>query len=956
MRVIKWLFGLIFLLLLLVVAGIAVFVSNFDANSYKDRIIQTVKNETGRDLTLNGELKTTFYPWLGIELNDAELSNAVGFAAEKFLSVEQASIRLQLVPLLKKNVVADRIQLNGVDVWLARNAEGKTNWQDVQDKFQAAEDAKPSASQAKTGDGLTGSIAGFTLQKANLQWNDALNKQDIAFTVKEFSTGELKAGAETSINTEFAFEIKDPVIQGQVKLYGRTKLSELDNFVFTQPEISIDIQGLDAQAENIHADINVTEISYIDGGVILSNPNILLDIRNMPSLAKQANITIKGTNLSYLNEILSLPKADIKVQLQGSAFPGESMQSALQAENLSYANNTLELEAFNLNGTAKGGALLKQEISGQLAAPSLIFGITNQNMALNKADLKVQLQGGVSPVESLQGSLFAENLSYVDKTFGLENFKLNGTAKGANLPQKEISGQLAAPSLTYGLNSQNMTLQDFAAKVLDLDVKGSVSGQNVIEDSINLSGKINIAEFSPKKLAQKLAIELPEMSNEAWTQASLNSNFAATKNSVALSEMTAFIDGTKWLGKAAITDLKAKKVSFDLSAESLDANRLIPPKQADALQDKRSSAAKDAAINAIAIPQAPLKEWDAKGTLKVGKMTIANIVTTDLEAGINLLDGKLRIFPSKAGFFGGTYSGDLRLDVSGKEPRLQASETVTNIDLAALGDAVWQEQMMTGQTDAHITLDTVGSTIGAMRERVKGNMNFKINNGEMQGFDMNYSLAKATAVIRSQALGDIVDTKKTPFQTLSGSATVNNGILNNEDFLAVMPRMRLRGKGQLNLLSSGLNYQVSADVLESKSATSTQEVHLTLDELVGATIPVKVTGTLFEPIIRPDVAAFLKLKAEKAIQDKLKKEIEDKVGDKLGTVLGGLIGGGKRTGTTQTAPPLDTSKDTTSPETLDQKPTEDTTKPVEEVDPVQQKKDELEQKAKDKLKDIFGGL
>ena len=869
MRVIKYLFGLTFLLLLLAIAGAAIFVSTFDANTYKERIIQTVKNETGRDLSLNGELKASFYPWLGFELNDAELSNSKGFDAEKFLTVEQASIRLQLVPLLKKKVIADRIQLSGVDVWLERNAQGKTNWDDIQERFNTDEPANPSTSQTANTDGITGSIAGFSLQNASVQWMDALNKQDIAVTLKEFSTGELKAGTETSIDTEFSFELKEPVIQGQVRLSGKTKLSDLENFVLTQPEISIDIQGLDAQAENIHADIDVNDIRYNQGELLLSNPEIQLDIRNMPSLAKQADVTIKGANLTYKNDILNLPKADIKLQLQGSALPGESLQSALQAEKLSFAN----------------------------------------------------------------------------KTLGLENFQLTGTAQGESLPQKEITGHLVAPSLSLSLDSNKVSLQDFVAKILDLEVKGSVKGQNITEENLSLSGKINIAEFSPKKLAPKLDVELPEMSDEAWTQASLDSNFSVTKNSFSLTKMTAFIDGTQWLGKAAITDLKSKKVTFNLAAESLDANRLIPPKQADALQDKQSSAAKDAAINAIKIPQAPLKAWDAQGTLKIGKMTVANIVTTDLEAGINLLDGKLRVFPSKAGFFGGSYSGDIRLDVSGDVPRLQTDENIKAIDLGAMGEALWAEQMMTGTTTGRIVLDTRGITIGAMRANAQGDMDIKVNNGVLQGFDLNYAVANALALLRSET-NEAVDTKQTDFKQLSATAIVAEGILKNDDFLAVMPRMRLRGKGQLNMSSSDINYFVDADILESKSAASSSSAELTLDELVGATIPMKITGTLFEPKIRPDVAGYIRKEAE----DRVKQEIEDKLKDKLGGVLGGLLGGKEQPTTEQ--PAQGTPEEQSDPEKVD--PDAEPELKPEEIDPVEQKKEELEQKAKDKLKDLFG--
>ncbi len=65
----------------------------FDANALRDDLTALVKKETGRELTINGDLDLAFFPWLGFSMQDASLSNAPGFGDEPFATIDQASDR-----------------------------------------------------------------------------------------------------------------------------------------------------------------------------------------------------------------------------------------------------------------------------------------------------------------------------------------------------------------------------------------------------------------------------------------------------------------------------------------------------------------------------------------------------------------------------------------------------------------------------------------------------------------------------------------------------------------------------------------------------------------------------------------------------------------------------------------------------------------------------------------------
>ena len=81
----------------LLIVGAVVITLTFDPNKYKDDIIQIVKQQTGRDLKIDGKISLSFFPWIGAELPALELSNAAGFDKKPFAQVKQAGIAVKLV-------------------------------------------------------------------------------------------------------------------------------------------------------------------------------------------------------------------------------------------------------------------------------------------------------------------------------------------------------------------------------------------------------------------------------------------------------------------------------------------------------------------------------------------------------------------------------------------------------------------------------------------------------------------------------------------------------------------------------------------------------------------------------------------------------------------------------------------------------------------------------------------
>src|SRR5688572_8918002 len=117
--------------LLLVVGAVAAAVALFDPNDYRGKITAAVKKETGRELTL-GNIDLSVFPWLNVQLDNVSFSNAPGFGSQPMAQVTQAEVGVQLFPLLFDREMRVRtVRLEGLKLDLAKDASGKSNWDDL---------------------------------------------------------------------------------------------------------------------------------------------------------------------------------------------------------------------------------------------------------------------------------------------------------------------------------------------------------------------------------------------------------------------------------------------------------------------------------------------------------------------------------------------------------------------------------------------------------------------------------------------------------------------------------------------------------------------------------------------------------------------------------------------------------------------------------------------------------
>mgnify|MGYP000004568140 CR=1 FL=1 len=88
----------------------------------------TVKESTGRDLTISGPVSLSLFPGISVKAEQVSLSNTSWASNPNLLTLKQIELDIRLLPLLKGSVEISRIGLQGLDLNLQTNKAGDGNW------------------------------------------------------------------------------------------------------------------------------------------------------------------------------------------------------------------------------------------------------------------------------------------------------------------------------------------------------------------------------------------------------------------------------------------------------------------------------------------------------------------------------------------------------------------------------------------------------------------------------------------------------------------------------------------------------------------------------------------------------------------------------------------------------------------------------------------------------------
>ncbi len=221
----KWFGAVVGVIVLLIVSAAILLPLVIDPNDQKPAIVAQVKERTGRDLRIDGDIELSVFPWIAVELGRVELGNAAGFDNPVFASTDRISIRVKLLPLLSKRLEMGTVTVHGLTLNLARDARGRSNWDDLAEAggdAGGADRPAPSVSPGSSGASAAFVLAvgGLDIKDANLSWDDASRGQRFEINNLSIQTGAIRAGEPVDLKLALDLQVGEPAISGRIAAEG----------------------------------------------------------------------------------------------------------------------------------------------------------------------------------------------------------------------------------------------------------------------------------------------------------------------------------------------------------------------------------------------------------------------------------------------------------------------------------------------------------------------------------------------------------------------------------------------------------------------------------------------------------------------------------------------------------------------------------------------------------------
>jgi uncharacterized protein involved in outer membrane biogenesis len=469
----KWILGICAVLIIASMTAVYVFLATYDYNKLKPHIAQMVKDATGRELNLGGELDLAIGFSSALVVTDVAFANASWGSQPQMIKVGKLEAQVRLLPLLHRNVAVKNISIAGVEVLLETDPNGKGNWDFIADNRRGR------------------SAATFKPAEIDI---DKIHIENLRFIFHRSKTGSKRQYTLTGLDVarsdseeELTLDLKADYAGLPITLSG--KIGLIRNLFARQP-FPLNLSG------------TFSKTTVKVAGAIDDLPNLAgIDLK----------LDASGRDLSKIGPLIrqELPKTDqfaLKGRLAGSAKAlslkealGNASQGSLRFTVKGSVKNLLNLSGMDLSSLLKGknleelGEIIGEklpatdqfEIQGRLTGSTDVLALQAALGNASLGSMRLTLTGAVKDLLTLQGMDLQPRLN------GRELAEM-GPILGLELPDLgpfEVSAKLSG-------SSKAIALDDFSAMVEKSDFKGWAKVEFLKRPKMSLNLESSVIDFT----------------------------------------------------------------------------------------------------------------------------------------------------------------------------------------------------------------------------------------------------------------------------------------------------------------------------------------------------------------------------------------------------------------------------------------------------------------------------
>lgn len=358
MKTVGKLFGVLALIVLFaaVVLGLAL-TYWINPNDYKPTLVEMARERAGVELTLNGDIGWSLFPWLGITLQDAQVASPLT-PDQPLASVQHIDVSVRVLPLIfQRQAQMNAINVNGLDIQLVQLADGTTNnWSGFGQKHSAetpvtspsTTDAEPAPSdesapsaQSTLAHNIIIDIDSLRVVDARVSYVDEKENKRINVEGIDITTGAIRQGQTTPVEVTAFFGSNHPIVRARTHWKGQLRTNQaaglfaleglvLDGEVSGEPfndktlpftgqgDLSFDLNRFDLNLSSFKFNaLQLNALLELQINQLNKKPALLGGITVAPLNARDF-LTDIGQKLPVTADANTLTSVQFKTQLEGT--------------------------------------------------------------------------------------------------------------------------------------------------------------------------------------------------------------------------------------------------------------------------------------------------------------------------------------------------------------------------------------------------------------------------------------------------------------------------------------------------------------------------------------------------------------------------------------------------------------------------------------------------------------
>lgn len=532
----KWLTRLIgFVVVLVLVAGGSLFF--LPADRIARLAADQIRNATGRDVSINGDVSMTLWPVLGVSVGGLEVGNAEWSEQGPMLTAENAAIGVDAMALLRREIRITNIEATRPTIRLESRKDGRASWvfTDASGDAQIETEVAPATRTPQAVwieklsitdatlvyDAEGADLVSYSGVDLNLDWPERLGKADIAATLRPAGSD---VDVRASIGSFAGFitgqvqpvDVTVSAAQGTLGLNGRASTAgdvagrltlDMPNTDAFMAALALARPGLPAglgQSVDLGADLTLTadrRLSLRDLRVDLGGNSLTgaadISLNGKPTVNAQLNAGALDLRSALGDE--SGGGGDGAAPAAGSGWPTDRIDAGGLAAfdgEVALTASSIDLGRFKLGQTR---TLLRNKNSRmvyELREVAAYGGtVTGQFVMNNRSGLSV---GGNINASTIDMQAVLNDAAGLDRLTGSANAEMDFLGSGASVDaiMKSLSGTGA---IRFGKGT-----------IIGIDLdrlmrSGQVGGGTTVFDSLGATWAINAGVMRNEDLLLTLA-------------------------------------------------------------------------------------------------------------------------------------------------------------------------------------------------------------------------------------------------------------------------------------------------------------------------------------------------------------------------------------------------------------------------------------------------------------------